>query len=79
MADIFTREIVRLHGVPTSIVSDRDPVFVSRFWRELFRLMGTTLNMKTEVLNRILKTYLRCFTMERPSHWGKWLSWAEYW
>ncbi|WVZ48907.1 hypothetical protein U9M48_000301 [Paspalum notatum var. saurae] len=40
-------EIVRLHGIPASIVSDRDPVFTSSFWRELFKLTGTMLNMSS--------------------------------
>lgn len=36
-------EVVRLHGLPTSIVSDRNPVFTINLWRELFRLSGTKL------------------------------------
>lgn len=38
LAPIFISEIYRLHGMPKTIVSDRDRVFVSKFWRELFRL-----------------------------------------
>lgn len=38
IADVFVKEVVRLHGIPGSIVSDRDPLFVSNFWRELFKL-----------------------------------------
>ena len=45
VAQVFFAEIVRLHGVPQSIVSDRDPVFTSFFWRELMRLIGTKLRM----------------------------------
>jgi hypothetical protein len=41
----FFADIVHLHGVPQSIVSDRDPVFTSTFWCELMRLMGTKLHM----------------------------------
>lgn len=41
----FFTDIVRLHGVPQSIVSGRDPVFTSTFWRELMRLLGTKLHM----------------------------------
>jgi hypothetical protein len=43
LAEVFVKEVVRLHGVPSSIVSDRDPLFMSNFWREFFRLQGTTL------------------------------------
>lgn len=47
IATLFLKEIVRLHGLPGSIVSDRDPKFISKFWRELHRLMGTKLLMST--------------------------------
>ncbi|CAM8907751.1 unnamed protein product [Rhodiola kirilowii] len=47
LANVFTAEISRLHGTPTFIISDRDPLFMSRFWQELFRLQGTTLATST--------------------------------
>lgn len=43
IADIFVKEIFRLHGMPRSIVSDRDPIFTSHFWETLFKLQGTKL------------------------------------
>jgi hypothetical protein len=43
VAKAFFDNIVRLHGIPCSIVSDRDPVFTSNFWTELFRLAGVKL------------------------------------
>ena len=46
-AKAYLDNIVRLHGVPLSIVSDRDPRFTARFWQELMRLLGTELNMST--------------------------------
>lgn len=89
IAETFAKEVVRLHGMPSSIVSDRDPVFVSHFWRELFKLQGTQLKMssayhpesdgQTGVVNRCLETYLRCFISHQPKSWALWIHWAEYW
>ncbi|KAL8111406.1 hypothetical protein AgCh_019214 [Apium graveolens] len=46
LTKLYIREIVRLHGVPVSIVSDRDPRFTSRFWNSFQEEMGTKLNFK---------------------------------
>ncbi|CAM8971233.1 unnamed protein product [Rhodiola kirilowii] len=87
VAKIFVRDICRLHGMPSSIVSDRDPVFISIFWHELFKLQGTRLKHsnayhpqsdgQTEVLNRILEDYLRCFVNTNQKNWPDLLPWAE--
>jgi hypothetical protein len=76
VAQAFFADIVHLHGMSQSIVSDRDPVFTSAFWRELMRLMGTKLHMttafhpqsdgQTKAANRVIVMYLRCFTGDRP-------------
>jgi hypothetical protein len=40
-------QVFKLHGMPHSIVSDRDPTFTSNFWQELFKLQGTQLHLST--------------------------------
>ena len=47
LVELYVDEIVQLHGVPLSIVSDRDPRFTSRFWKELQSALGTRLNFST--------------------------------
>ena len=47
LAQIYIDEIVRLHGVPSSIVSDRDPRFTSRFWQTLQEALGTKLRLSS--------------------------------
>jgi hypothetical protein len=47
VAELFFREIFRLHGLPKTIVSDRDSRFMSTFWQELFRLVGMALTPTT--------------------------------
>lgn len=83
------KEVAQLHGFPKSIVSNRDKVFLSNFWQELFRVAGIRLNRsttyhpqsngQTKVVNKSVEAYLRCFCEERPKQWQAWLHWAEYW
>ncbi|MCH99534.1 transposon TF2-1 polyprotein, partial [Trifolium medium] len=89
VADAFMNHIVKLHGIPKSIVPDRDKVFTSSFWQNLFKLQGTSLTMSTayhpqtdgqsEALNKCLEMYLRCFTFQNPKGWFKLLAMAEFW
>nr|CAB3446695.1 unnamed protein product [Digitaria exilis] len=88
VASAFFADVVRLHGIPTSIVSDRDPVFTSAFWKALFAASGTKLLMssafqpqtdgQTEAVNKAIGMYLRWLTGDRPRQWVRWLPWAEY-
>jgi len=89
VAQAFLDNVYKHHGCPTSIVSDRDVVFTSEFWKEFFKLQGVELRMssayhpqsdgQTEVVNRCLENYLRCMCHARPHLWNKWLPLAEYW
>ena len=47
MIELYIKEIVRLHGIPISIISDRDPRFTSRVWGKLEEALGTRLNFST--------------------------------
>jgi hypothetical protein len=88
VAKAFFDAIVCLHGFPSSIVSDRDPVFTGHVWRDLFKLASVQLRMSTafrpqtdgqsEIVNKTISIYLRCITGDRPRAWLDWLPWAEY-
>ena len=47
VASLFLDIVVKLHGVPRSLLSDRDPLFISKFWQELFRRSGTQLRLSS--------------------------------
>ncbi|PKI34768.1 hypothetical protein CRG98_044835 [Punica granatum] len=89
VAQTFLDNVFKLHGMLESIVSDRDPVFFSRFWQDLFRLQGVELlasstyhpqtDGQSEAVNKCLETYLRCMTGDKPALWAKWISLAEWW
>nr|GEX19792.1 Ty3/gypsy retrotransposon protein [Tanacetum cinerariifolium] len=82
-------EVYKLHGMPNTIVSDRDKVFISHFWQALFKLMKVQLNLstayhpqsdgQTEVVNKCVECFMRCMTGEKPKDWVKWVPLAEYW
>jgi transposase InsO family protein len=78
VAKLYLDNIYKLHGLPMVIISDRDRVFTSKLWRELFGLAGVTLKMssayhpqtdgQTERINQCMETYLRCFAHVCPAH-----------
>ncbi|CAI7802682.1 unnamed protein product [Closterium sp. NIES-54] len=87
-ATLFVDNVVRLHGVLDSIISDHDPRFTSKFWKQLFTLFGTRLAMssayhletdgQTECVNQNLEKILRNITMHDATAWDKKLSMAEF-
>jgi hypothetical protein len=89
VAKAFFHNVYRLHGLPCAIISDRDRIFTSHFWSELFKLADVRLcrssayhpqsDGQTERLNQCLETYLRCYVHACPRNWSSWLSSAEFW
>ena len=89
IAQVFLDQVYRLHGLPESVIFDRDRIFVSKFWQELFHLLGVGLHYsssyhpqsdgQSERVNQCLENYLRCMCSEHPSHWSNWLPTAELW
>src|SRR5262249_27026006 len=88
IADLFFHEIVRLHGIPKTIVSDRDVKFLGHFWRVLWAKLGTKLlfstashpqtDGQTEVVNRTLGTLLRSLIGNNIKTWEEILPFAEF-
>ena len=87
-AEMYVSEIVRLHGVPLSIVSDRDPKFTSNFWKSLHKAIGTQLRFSTafhpqtdgqsERTIQTLEDMLRACVMDFQSSWDKNLPLVEF-
>jgi hypothetical protein len=88
VASLFFDHVFRLFGMPTSIVSDRDPRFTSQFWRSLMECVGTRLDMATanhqqtdgqsERTIQTLEQYLRMFTSNTHNDWDDHLAQAEF-
>jgi hypothetical protein len=80
-AQLFLDNIVKLHGMPHSIVSASDPIFIGKFWQELFKLYEVKLTMsttyhpqtdgQTKRVNQCLEMYLRCAIHDAPKQWKK--------
>jgi hypothetical protein len=84
----YIARILSSHGVPKMIVSDRGPQFVSKFWEELHKSLGTKLlhslayhpqtSGQTESINQILEDMVRACVLESPQKWDDCLSLAEF-
>ena len=88
VANLFFKEVVRLHDLPRSIVSDKDTKFVGHFWRTLWKKLGTDLSFsstyhpqtdgQTEVVNIILGNLLRSLVTEHHNQWDQILPQEEF-
>jgi hypothetical protein len=87
-AELYIARILSFHGVPKTIVSDRGPQFLSKFWEELHKSLGTKLlhsstyhpqtSGQTERVNQILEAMLRACVLEFPQKWDDCLPLAEF-
>ena len=85
---LYIREIVRLHGMPVSIVLDWDPRFTAHFWKSFQRAMGTLLMMSTafhpqkdgqsERTIQVLEDMLRAFVLDLKGSWEEHFPLVEF-
>ena len=87
-ANLILANVVRLHGIPDDIISDRGAPFISHFWKRLFQLLGTTTKLstafhpqtdgQTERVNQVLEQYLRGVVSYQQDDWTTFLPLAEF-
>ena len=86
LARLYLWNIVRYHGFPKVLISDRDPRLTAGFWRELQEILGTQVKMSTtdhqtdghtENANKTLLQLLRCYATANPEKWDEYLAMAE--
>ena len=88
IAELYIKEIVRLHGIPVSIISDRDLMFTSRFWGKLQEVLGTRLNFSTafhpqthgqsDRVIQILEDMLRSCVIDLYGSWDRHIALVEF-
>ena len=88
LAKLYIKEIVRLQGIPISIISNRDPRFTSRFWGKLQEALGTQLNFNTTFhpqtdgqskrVTQVLEDMLRSCVIEYEGSWDRHIPLVEF-
>lgn len=89
VVEAFMNNIHKLHGMPMVIITDRDRIFTSSLFQEIFKAMKVKLRFstayhpqmdgQTERVNQCLESYLRNMTFQEPHKWYSWLALAEWW
>ena len=79
-AKLFIDRVFRQHGLLVAIVSDRDPRFTGKFWKSIFKVLGTRLDVsiedhpqtdgQTECVNRVINDILRSVCADTPMRWS---------
>jgi len=88
LAEMFLKEVIRLHGLPKTIISDRGPQFTAVFWKRLCERLGVDRRLstafhpqtdgQTERMNASMEQYLRIFVSHQQDDWVQWLPLAEF-
>lgn len=88
LAQVYLKEVLSKHGVPEEIVSDRDKLFTSKFWKALTAFLGTNRKLSTafhpqtnggnERMNQVVEAYLRCYINYQQDNWVGLLPLAEF-
>jgi hypothetical protein len=88
IAEIYIKEISRLHRIPKEIISDRDTKFTSNVWRGLFKGFGKNVNFSTtyhphsnwkiERVDQVIEDMIRMHMMDKPYKWEDYLDLVEF-
>jgi hypothetical protein len=88
VVELFFREIFRLNGLPKTIANDKDSRFMSTFWQELFRLVGTALTPstsyqpqmdgQTKIVKKWVEGYLMNYVVGKQKVWVRWFHLGDY-
>lgn len=88
VAQLFMDNIYKLHGMPTAIITNKDMIFISNLFQEIFHTLKVSLrfntayhpqtNSQTERVNQCLEAYLKSMVFQEPRNWYTWLPTAEW-
>lgn len=89
VTQVFAQQVIKLHELPKNMVTNKDPIFISKFWHELFNIHGVQAHMsivyhpltnrQSNITNKTLETQLQRFIKDNPRNWFKQLSLVEWW